>query len=59
MTKKYYTTAETAAIEGISVRRVVAKLKQDQNPNQIKKHYPSAKKYGRDWIIEAKDVKNS
>jgi len=51
MTKKYYITCEIAALKKISKRRVQAQLKQDQNSNRKKTHYPGAIKKGRDWLI--------
>lgn len=49
---KYYTVKEVAKIEGVSERRIRAKIKQG--------HYPHAKQCpcGQAWLIPVKEVKN-
>jgi hypothetical protein len=58
---KKYTTQQVAEIEGITKRRVCARIKQDQSPNRRKVHYPNAEKCpcGQAWLIPEKDVKGS
>jgi len=49
---KYYTVKEVAKIEGVSERRIRAKIHQE--------HYPNAKACpcGQAWLIPVKEVKN-
>lgn len=52
-TKKYYTTAELAKIQGISERGIRKQIEAGKYPNAKKK----AIKY--EWIIPASDVKKT
>jgi hypothetical protein len=58
-------TKETAKLLGISMRRVQAMLKQDQNPSRRKTNFPGAKKklikhiiMREDWNIPPQDIEN-